>query len=423
MNSSHDELQCSQEIQDRDYILDSKLAITYASVTACSSVLSIMGSSTIIYIVWRGGKKKWSRVQNRLLFAMSVVDIFYSSALGLSYIPNPTSKCSFGYGTVLTCNIQGFFIQMGMALPLYVTMLSLYAFMSIAYNVSENIIAQKYEPIMHAVCILPTFVMATIGAIGHVFFNENGVCWILYSSWFDDNCQGNCYSWSKVVGNILFWASMVIMSTSQLLMYYCLFRIYRTIRTRAIRMRRFAFEPSVIQRNQRCQRPSVLERSVNEAAKQSLLYVLGHGMTYIWTLLYLAVPTENQTFQSFIYILTGIFLPLHGFWNFLAYIRPRFLALRRENEGLSFLQTLQQIVFDNEEKEGTGPKKETRMRRRASFPLASTDELPLDIGGIDANSLGPKNGSSEFSDDYLTEETCYSIEVAAAAFRQSIRST
>jgi len=286
--------------------------------------------------------KKWCRVHNRLLIGMSVVDIFYSTALSFSYIPAQRGECSFGYGTVSTCNAQGFFVQLGTAIPLYITMMSLHSLLSIAYNVPEEV-AKKYEAAMHAVCILPPLAMATTGSIGRVFFGDNAQCWLLTPSWYEDNCQGNCYSWSKDAGKILLIATISMAFISEVLMYSFLFKIYLVIRKRAVRMRRFTFAPSGNQIRLR-REPSSLDIAANEAAKQALLYVSGHAATCIWTLLYLFVPTQDKTFHSVVYIGTAICLPLHGFFNFLTYIRPRFLIIRRKRKEFSFLDTMKLII-------------------------------------------------------------------------------
>ena len=397
---------------------DSGLSTAYALFSACSGFLSVLSSITVLHIIWRGGKKKWCRVQNRLLVGMSVVDILYSTALSFSFIPAPRGECSFGYGTVSTCNAQGFFVQVGMALPLYVTMISLHSLLSIAYDVSEEMIARKYEPIMHALCILPPLAMATIGATAHVFFNVNGVCWILHSSWYDDNCQDNCYSWSRDVGGIILITTISLVSVSEVLMHSFLFKIYLTIRERAAGMRRFTFTPSGDQGMLR-REPSSMDIAANESAKQALLYVLVHTVTSIWPLLFLFVPTEDEYFHSVIYIGTAIFLPLHGFFNFLAYIRPRFLALRRRRKDLSFLDTMKLIICASEDQSQLRRRIGLQHKRRASFPLASTD----DVGNNVADSMEHISGSDEYSDDSLSKETLDTIRLAAASFGQNVAST
>eukprot|EP00555_Chaetoceros_dichaeta_P011766 CAMPEP_0198268528 /NCGR_PEP_ID=MMETSP1447-20131203/37543_1 /TAXON_ID=420782 /ORGANISM="Chaetoceros dichaeta, Strain CCMP1751" /LENGTH=185 /DNA_ID=CAMNT_0043959611 /DNA_START=86 /DNA_END=640 /DNA_ORIENTATION=+ len=158
-------------------------------VSAISASLSIAGSTLIIYILSHAGWRKLARLRNRLVFGMSIIDIFSSAAVGFSIILTPQeTECSVGMGNQLTCNVQGFFIQLGFAVPGYNAMLSLYFLMTIRYGIDQVTVAEKYELLMHAFVLIPPLTTAIIGAAGKMYFSETANCW------FGDICQslGNC---------------------------------------------------------------------------------------------------------------------------------------------------------------------------------------------------------------------------------------
>ena len=92
--------------------------ISYMVICAVSASASIIGSISILYIMFRGGWAKLSRLRNRLLLGASVIDIFTSVAFDFSIIPTPQeTACSIGMGNLSTCAVQGFFIQLSYASP------------------------------------------------------------------------------------------------------------------------------------------------------------------------------------------------------------------------------------------------------------------------------------------------------------------
>jgi len=311
------------------------------SLNACSGFLSVIGSLVIIYIILSGGQTKLCRVHNRLLLGISVIDVLNSIALSLSIIPSPRlDDCSYGKGNQSSCTVQGFFLTLGLAVPGYTMMLSMYYLATIAYNTSEETIAQKYEPFMHAYAVLPALCGASIGAAKTYFFSQTGQCWI----------EDPCLSSGKCVGTDIYgdgrWllvAAMVWTLFNNFAVGYCMIAIYRKVRGRATTMRKYVF------RNTH-NRPNRIEMAVDESARQALLYISAYILTYMWPGIscVLTQISDKEQIRPVIYILTAIFYPLQGFWNCIAYIRPRFVKHRREQENLSFFSTLSIIIFGHE---------------------------------------------------------------------------
>ena len=80
-----------------------------------SGFLSLLGSGWIIVEVLTT-KAKLYTVYNRLLLAMSIVDVMASIGYMFSTIPIPKGSYEvvWAFGTVQTCTAQGFFVQLGL---------------------------------------------------------------------------------------------------------------------------------------------------------------------------------------------------------------------------------------------------------------------------------------------------------------------
>ena len=103
-------------------------------------------------------------LRNRLLLGMSAIDILSSTAAGFSFIPTPQeTRCSVGMGNLSTCALQGFFTQLGFAVPGYSAMLSIYFLMTIRYGMDTETLTKKYEPFMRVFALAPPLTTTIIG--------------------------------------------------------------------------------------------------------------------------------------------------------------------------------------------------------------------------------------------------------------------
>jgi len=348
--------------------------IIYMYANAISGSLSIIGSLIIIFILVRGGQTRLSRLHNRLLLGCSSIDVLYSFAMGLSFIPSPKiNKCSYGLGNASSCNAQGFFLTLGLAVPGYIAMLSIYYLATVVYSKTENMIAQRFELLMHAYAVLPALVCASIGASKSYFFSQVGQCWI------EDPCRSSmeCTGWDSFgKGGWLVLASMMWVGINCLVTFYCIVNIYCEINRRAIATRWHTISNAP---------PSNMELTVVEYVKQGLLYMCAFLFTYSWSGIALVAQSIGlEASSQILYILTAVFLPLQGFWNFLAYIRPRFMKLRRENKSLSFLTILKFIIITEDDPASNHRSRQQRFRFD-SLDINTTLLPNIDIERSDAD--------------------------------------
>ena len=145
--------------------------IALAIVPKFTSFLSLLGSSWIIVEVFTE-KNKTQSVYHRLLCAMSIYDVLESVWNFCSTWPIPVGSPNLwgASGTTQTCTAQGFFLQLGLAVPMYNASLSMYYLLVIKYNMPDAKLRKRVEPSMHAASFLLAGGTA-FAAIGLDLFN------------------------------------------------------------------------------------------------------------------------------------------------------------------------------------------------------------------------------------------------------------
>ena len=140
-----------------DYVCSQTSRIVLSATATCS----LISSALIVSIIARSSTKM-KTIYHRFVTVICVGDIISSAALSLNTIPMP-SDTSETYpfdgarGTVGTCMIQGFAIQMGTNLSFCSTIsLSLYYLLTIRFSFSETTLKKRVEPIIHTVNTLFT---------------------------------------------------------------------------------------------------------------------------------------------------------------------------------------------------------------------------------------------------------------------------
>jgi len=387
---------------------DSTERVIFISVSAFSGFLSLSGSSLIIYHILRGGRNRLSRIRNRLVLGMSIVDVFYSAAFGLSIIPSPqVTSCSIGMGNLSTCTAQGFFMHLGMAVPAYNAMLSLFFLMTICYNMDQNTIVRTYEPFMHAYAVLPPLITAIIGAKKKLFFNEIAPCWV------GDICRslGTCEEgWGAEFGNgkWLVICTYIFTGTNVIVAASCMPIIYMVLQKINKATRRHAFRSvnyTVVQN----QRPSQIEFAASESLKQAFLYFAAFSVTYTWSFVDIVFYKPLHTslrLPGWYYIVWGATFPLQGFWNFFAYTRPIVSAYRRrENDNtISYIFAIRTIFFNMSNGESfIGG----RRRRSRAF------DVPSEVAVRDNSSAATAADHHSFQDEI---DECYESDFDDSEF-------
>jgi len=161
--------------------------IALAMIPKVSSSLSLFGSIWICIEVWTGTHEanrtlvpNRQHPYHRLLLGMSVYEILESVWNFSSTWPIPagTTTVYGARGTQFTCTVQGFFLTLGLAIPIYNAMLALYYVLVVKCRVTDTMMRRRIEPIMHVVAGGWALGGAVAAAVLNLYNNANLWCWI-----------------------------------------------------------------------------------------------------------------------------------------------------------------------------------------------------------------------------------------------------
>ena len=83
--------------------------------------------------------------------------------------------------------------------------------------------------------------------------------------------------------------------------------------------------------------------------KQAALYFLALVLSFSFPMIYFLITTlRSGTSVLVLEILTAVFYPIQGFFNFIFYIRPGFNHVRKMNPSDSILKAIYEIVLNFE---------------------------------------------------------------------------
>ena len=152
------------------------------------ATLSLLASAVLLKLIItkkRLGKLSWTDLKpnSRFIFMLSIIEALHSIAYmaSTSAMPKETSPPIYGAaGDHSTCMVQGFFIQLGLASPLYSMSLSVFYWLTICRGMTplEFTAVKKVEPLLHGVSLLVPLITAAVCASLGLFEARGSVCWI-----------------------------------------------------------------------------------------------------------------------------------------------------------------------------------------------------------------------------------------------------
>jgi hypothetical protein len=306
-----------------------------AWVPRISASLSLFGSSMIIYDIVRDPIKRGS-VYHTLMLAMSVIDIFSSIAWGLSTLPIPEyeygepSGIYGAKGNEKTCKTQGFFIQLGYTSLFYNMSLSFYFLMVVRYGMKENQI-KKLQLWLH----VPALVIGFALAFGGIPLYQN-------DAW-------GCYIPSPALAEVnrdLLIFTLVPICTAIVIATVNMVLVYWAVRQQMIAARKWQFGSSAMQhqvpesartdvsdgsfqsRRAQKKRHSTIQIMERQTLWQALFYLGAFYATWPILAASLLFLDAHDVYPLVLFVL--ILAPMQGFFNFLAYARPRILTRMEE---------------------------------------------------------------------------------------------
>ena len=259
---------------------------------------------------------------NRFILMMSIMDVLQSLALMFSTLALPRSSGKYGaMGNEITCSIQGFLIQIGISVPCYNACLCIWFLLSIKYNMQPRIFAAKYERYCHAVSLGVPFLRSIIYASVDKYVPRGDLC-------------GGAKSAILLV--MVFTGVVLVLCLGT--MVYCLAAIYCSFNKKEKLMRRYSTSSSGMQ-----WRRSTFLKEKRQAAKQGVLYSCAFLITFLFPVLNTFIAHEGVS--AALAIISAIFYPLQGFFNFMFYTRRSIKRIRTEYPELSLFRSVWELVF------------------------------------------------------------------------------
>lgn len=373
-------------------------ALTFLPIAP--GVVSIFGASAILYNILSDPDRRFTTPYFRIMACLSAADITYSMAKMFSTFaaPKNTPDLYFSSGNRATCNTQGFFLQLGMIQPLYIASLSINYLMVIKYSKSDEFLAKKLEPWMHAVSLGYPIIGAIVSvSLGSINSNPNG-CWIgVYPMNCDASDQITCIRGQH--SYLLSWIfSGSVLCVTCVIISICMLQVVLFVRKRWIVMKhQFRFGNHIIS-------PCInLEKQYRAATKQALLYVGAFILVWVFGFLF---RVSRNTRNHGLLIPAQILNPLQGFFNFLIYTCPRYNKSKEENPGKSFWWLLKDSVITRTETK-RARRRLSNLEQRMKKRLSSSKPNPPTAGGYNQFEYGisPQDATTlEFVENLVHEE-------------------
>mmetsp|Transcript_19034 Transcript_19034/g.38453 ORF Transcript_19034/g.38453 Transcript_19034/m.38453 type:complete len:517 (-) Transcript_19034:1632-3182(-) len=341
-----------------------------------SGPISVLASTTIVFMILWDRKLKLRFLYQRLLLAMSIMDVMGSGSMSLGGILT---------GTVGTCEWQGFMLQFPVSVALYNLSLCVYYHLLICNEWKPATIKRyRVEICMHAVALLYPL---GFGFVALAFDSFNPMlsipAWCSFSETpydcnkYDDvDCvRGNNYFYVQLGAAVLPTAVAIVGSI------LCMFRIWRKVRRQEMLMEQRYSSDMIVQSSisGNPNHPSAHARMVDlgsdennsnnvssaessgttnslshyhysitndrerttQAAIQALLYTSAFLLTYAAPIVqsftgnFVDTSPSNRTFFFATSALVSTFCPLQGLWNLLIYVRPMYRRIRKQHPEYS----------------------------------------------------------------------------------------
>lgn len=281
-----------------------------------SGSLSIIGLILIICIIWKGGKEKRSRVHNRLLIGMSVFYIINSAALVISTAAFPRSVSTIIYGAIgnqFTCSMQGFLLSLGVAGPLYGSMLCINYLLVIKYNISDDVV-KSYEKYLHAVALIPTISFSLFGVFSDIFHPSlKMICWAAYGCelHYVADPNSDCEPKNQLKSDIVKFSMVGLGLCSVIIALYSMILIYISVRHQSMQMKKYQSWRAISQSTSFNRTPRCKDEQRDpsyETFTQALLYVL----MYLFCSIFVVMAQFVKEIGFTLMILKAIFYPSTG---------------------------------------------------------------------------------------------------------------
>eukprot|EP00980_Cylindrotheca_fusiformis_P011757 scaffold2799_cov117-Cylindrotheca_fusiformis.AAC.4 len=400
-------------LQDEEGLTDPQ-EMLLAILPIPSAILSIFGSSLILFIAKKSREKRRWTPYTRLLLGLSIFDIFSSATMAVSTFLRPNdSHRIWSFGNDTTCSIIGFLTQATHSSACYNVMLSFYFLLTARFGLKNDYIATWIEPLMHFISIGYFLGTASVGAALGVYADTSvgPGCWV---NDYPRNCGHgpgrtgeDCLA--TRIGWIFYGYPVCPLRQNKIVSG----NTHNEDRDRASEGRfesdEFGRYPvGDTSRNTQGWSDSSTSKQLRRlrmVQSQAFLFVANYILVSIW--LGLMAVLENQkgghnetdelSVAARIYpimVLNAIFMPLQGFLNLLVYMRPKYLKWRDEYPDETRMWVIRRSIHGEKVRPTKVPGKNGNDNEESNqdveahatavcLPLARVSTLTLSEGDVD----------------------------------------
>lgn len=371
-------------VNDPDTYIETAYTSSWGpNIARVSASLSTISSILIIYIIMRSNLGYTT--YHRIMLMLSTGDIFASAAMAFATLPMPrdmiyTQFQTGGYGSQLTCNIQGFLFFFGTNFAFGSNAsLCFYYFASITLKWKEEFIKKRVEPWLHTFVVLFALPTAILAFFIHQYNPTPFDAWcttisVPWQCHYLDNkdekmecmLNGEHFTLMTVTFSVVyigFFIGLIFLVFSMISICISVYRQERLLQMYLTRIYRYRKQntPSTQARSPSPQainnRNLVLSRSRHHYTKIILVQAFAYLLAFLlcqsnvfisMTSVFNGNIEDLRNHQSFqIYHL--IFRPLQGFLNLIVFLGHKIYNIRQVNKDLTIWKAFKQILLTTEE--------------------------------------------------------------------------
>ncbi len=301
-----------------------------------SGGISTISSALIIFIIFQS-RSKLSTIYHRIMIGMSFADILASLAMGLTTLPMPSSLPpefpDYGYGgsklgNTQTCTAQGFLFSFG-TFTMFAYNLTLYFYntCAIGFRMREATIVKYVEPFIHLIPFSAGLAFAIPPLISGQYQPNGSKMWCAFSQTGDQQLSEPTFRPEGVILAISFFSIISLCS------FFMVCRVF-DIEQQMSQLPRDSTD---------YQRAARSHQNTKVLMLQVALYVLTFASTLSFPVLMRRLP-----YNSLIFYLAQVFIPLQGFFNALIFIYHKIYNYRRVHD-VSRLRVLKLLLAGDSE--------------------------------------------------------------------------
>lgn len=391
-------------------------------VPMLTGLLSAFSSAIILNII-RASPDKLSTTYHRIMASMSVFDFIASICIALVTLPMPTGNLwEFSgpmIGNHLTCQLQGYFITLGMGGggALYMC-LSWYFVLSISFKFSANTMKRRVEPIMYAYALFIAFFTPSYFLSKDLIHSDlrAAYCTIAIdppttSTCTDLSCDDD-HLFYKLEDGVAIWVgiNLALIISAMLIILRTIHKNNRIIKV-ALKSENLntSVENEVSLPEDRIHTDLNLVAQLRQSRSsmvQALMYIIAYFVTWFFLLL------RYIDAQYYMDVGAAILFPLQGFWNMIIFVYDKAHSVY-QTDACDNLHDAVKVVFFS-------PSKIPCLLIELQVVVDNNNELPIitegvghsipsTVGGVQSfNSSDGNEGNSSAGQDLFQTSACHS---------------